>query len=151
MIVRVMKASRALTVWDGDQPTLQCRVALSSHSEGPKLREGDGRTPEGAYRICLVKRDGKYGKSLGLSYPGPEDARAALREGRIDAATCKAILDAHSEGRRPPWGTPLGGEIYLHAGGTQSDWTAGCIALDSEDMEALFALRDQIDRVEILP
>lgn len=41
------------------------RVALGCEPEGPKQREGDGRTPEGVYAICLVKERGKYGRSLG--------------------------------------------------------------------------------------
>lgn len=151
MVVRVCKARRELTLWEGDRLVARYPVALSPRAVGPKRCEGDERTPEGAYRLCLVKEDGKYGKSLGLSYPGPEDARLALREGRIDAATCEAILLAHREGRRPPWGTPLGGEIYLHAGGTATDWTKGCIALEPADMDALFALRERIERVLILP
>ena len=36
-------------------------------------------------------------------------------------------------------GTALGGEIYIHAGGSGENWTAGCIALEPEDMDALFA------------
>ena len=151
MEARVCKALRELTLWEGDRLIAQYPVALSQKAIGTKRREGDERTPEGAYRICLAKERGKYGKSLGLSYPGPEDARAALAEGRIDAATCEAILQAHREKRRPPWGTPLGGEIYLHAGGASPDWTKGCIALNEPDMDALFALRDRIERVVIVP
>ena len=151
MEARVYKARRELCLWEGERLLARYPVALSPEAAGPKRREGDGRTPEGAYRIVLVKERGKYGKSLGLSYPGPEDARAGLREGRIDRATCEAILQAHREGRRPPWGTPLGGEIYLHAGGAATDWTRGCIALNEPDMDALFALRERIERVVILP
>lgn len=151
MTVRISKRKRELTLWDGDRLLLRAPVALSPHPDGPKQREGDERTPEGEYRVCLIKECGKYGRSLGLSYPGPDDATAALRDGRIDEPTCKAILQAHREGRRPPWGTPLGGEIYLHEGGAQSDWTKGCIALETDDMELLFAHRAKIESVVILP
>jgi hypothetical protein len=103
------------------------------------------------YTVCLIKEQGKYGRSLGLSYPGREDAELALREGRIDLSTHQAILSRLAAGERPPWGSPLGGEIYIHEGGSQSDWTAGCIALDERDMDVLFAYRDRLRRVEILP
>ena len=75
----------------------------------------------------------------------------AVQDGRIDRATHSAILAAHDEGRRPPWGTPLGGEIYLHAGGAHADWTEGCIALEAADMERLFAYAEEIHGVFILP
>ncbi|MFR5856107.1 MAG: L,D-transpeptidase family protein [Lachnospiraceae bacterium] len=52
---------------------------------------------------------------------------------------------------RPPWGTALGGEIYLHEGGTASDWTQGCIALESADMARLFERWQDIETVTILP
>ncbi|MBQ9198503.1 MAG: L,D-transpeptidase [Clostridia bacterium] len=53
------------------------------------------------------------------------------------------------EKKTPPWGTGLGGEIYLHGGGTGRDWTAGCIALSDENMASLFAHCREGDRVEI--
>ncbi len=151
MIVVINKAARRLTVRQDAKTVLCCAVALGRCSEGHKRVQGDGRTPEGRYTICIEKAQGKYGRSLGLSYPNAEDARSALKDGRIDCATCEAILRRLEAGERPPWGTPLGGEIYLHGGGAQSDWTQGCIALEDDDMERLYALRHQITLVEILP
>lgn len=151
MRVIIEKRSRRLTVFDGERELFHCRAALGREPEGPKRREGDGRTPEGVYTVCLVKERGKYGRSLGLSYPGVEDARVALLRGEIDAATLCAVERAHREGRRPPWGSPLGGEIYIHEGGSLSDWTQGCIALDASDMDRLFPLRDTLEAVEIRP
>jgi L,D-peptidoglycan transpeptidase YkuD (ErfK/YbiS/YcfS/YnhG family) len=40
---------------------------------------------------------------------------------------------------RPPWDTPLGGEVFIHGRGSESDWTFGCVALDDADMKELFA------------
>ena len=151
MRVIIEKRSRRLTVFDGEREIFHCRAALGREPEGPKRREGDGRTPEGVYTICLVKERGKYGRSLGLSYPGVEDAQAALLRGEIDAATLCAVEQAHRKGRRPPWGSPLGGEIYIHEGGRLSDWTQGCIALDASDMDRLFPLTDTLEAVEIRP
>lgn len=148
----IEKSQRLLTLLDeSGAPVFSCRAALGREPLGPKRAEGDGRTPEGAYRVCLVKEKGKYGRSLGLSYPSARDAEQAFREGRIEGSTKQAVLAAEREGRRPPWGTPLGGEIYLHEGGSASDWTQGCIALDSADMDALFPLRGEIGEVLILP
>ena len=151
MRVIIEKHERRMTVFEGEREVFRCRVALGCEPEGPKQREGDGRTPEGVYTICLVKERGKYGRSLGLSYPGIRDAQEALLRGEIDRDTFLAVDKAHQEGRRPPWGSPLGGEIYIHEGGSQCDWTQGCIALDASDMDRLFPLRDRLEAVEIRP
>lgn len=147
----IEKKARRLALWDGDAVQLCCRAALGRCPEGAKACEGDGKTPEGTYRICLVKESGRYGRSLGLSYPGAADAQAAFARGNIDERTLHCILAAQSENRRPPWGSPLGGEIYIHEGGSDRDWTQGCIALDSCDMDALFPLWEQITEVLIQP
>ena len=151
MKIVIHKKERTLALTDGGAPVIACRIALGRAPEGPKQREGDGRTPEGSYFICLVKEAGKYGRSLGISYPGPADAQAAFREGRIDRRTLDNICAAHNENRRPPWGSPMGGEVYIHEGGSSSDWTQGCIALDEKDMDALFLHHAQVDEVLILP
>lgn len=151
MIVRVHKKARQLTVLHDDGELFTAQVALGPEPFGAKEREGDGKTPEGLYHICLYKEIGRYGQGLGLDYPGPKDAEMAFSQGRINEQTYQSILSAHAEGRRPPWGTALGGEIYLHGGGANIDWTQGCIALNPDDMARLFALRRQIEAVEILP
>lgn len=150
MKILIEKSIRTLTVWDGSQQALRCRIALGAQPLGRKQREGDGRTPEGCYRICLVKEAGKYGRSLGLSYPNEQDAQRAFDEGRIDERTLLNIRLAQQQMRRPPWGSPLGGEIYIHEGGAESDWTQGCVALEADDMDRLFPLRGEIDEVEIV-
>lgn len=147
----IEKNLRRLTLYAGEDILLRCKVALSRCPVGRKRQEGDGRTPEGRYTICLVKEQGKYGRSLGLSYPNRQDADDALREGRIDLATHQVILDRLAAGLRPPWGSPLGGEVYIHEGGTASDWTQGCIALETKDMDVLFPRWGEVGEVEIVP
>ena len=151
MRVLIEKRKRLLTLLDdAGRPALQCPVGLG-RADGPKRREGDLRTPEGEYYICLAKENGKYGPSLGLSYPSLADARAAAGDGRLDPALVPLFAQAEAERRRPPWGTALGGEIYIHAGGAGSDWTAGCVALEPADMDRLYALARPGDPVTILP
>ena len=151
MVLRIFKEKRLLLLQNSGNEILRAPVALGRNPAGAKSCEGDGKTPEGIYHICLIKENGKYGHSLGLDYPSPQDAALALAERRINPQTHAAIMKAHLRGCRPPWGTPLGGEIYLHAGGAQSDWTEGCIALEKRDMETLFAFHANIDCIEICP
>ena len=147
----IEKKKRLMTLYSHQQVLLRCKVALGRCPKGRKRQEGDGRTPEGIYTICLVKEQGKYGRSLGLSYPNRQDADLALQEGRIDLSTHQVIHQRLDAGQRPPWGSPLGGEVYIHEGGTASDWTQGCIALDSCHMDALFPHWQDIRQVEIVP
>ena len=151
MLIWIEKARRRLTLQNGAESVFHCPVALGREPEGAKEAEGDGRTPEGEYFICLVKEQGKYGRSLGLSYPNLADAQLAFAQGRIDEATLANIRLAHQERRRPPGGSPLGGEIYIHEGGSDRDWTQGCIALETEDMDRLFPYWEAVKKVVITP
>lgn len=151
MVILVEKRRRRLTLLQNGTEVFSCRIALGRNPVDKKTAEGDGCTPEGDFFICLIKEQGKYGRSLGISYPGREDAREAFRQGRIDRHTLDAVNCAWDENRRPPWGSPLGGEIYIHEGGAHQDWTQGCIALESPDMDRLFPFRDAVKVVRILP
>lgn len=133
MTIVIEKQKRRLTLRSGDAVLFACKIALGFCPVGAKAREGDGRTPEGEYTVCL-KKAGKYGPALGLSYPSVADAV----NGQADAALLEKIRAASQNGQRPPWGSFLGGEIYIHGGGTEGDWTAGCIALADADAQALY-------------
>jgi murein L,D-transpeptidase YafK len=80
----------------------------------------------------------QYYLSLGLSYPNIQDAERGLREGLISREQYDRIAEAIREGRRPPWHTPLGGEIFIHGDGSKKDWTLGCIALHNNDIRELY-------------
>jgi lipoprotein-anchoring transpeptidase ErfK/SrfK len=58
----------------------------------------------------------------------------------ITAAEHAEILRANAEGRTPPWKTALGGEVFIHGRGAQSDWTAGCVAMDDAGIAELYDL-----------
>ena len=147
MRILIEKKKRMLTLLDEKElPLLSCPIALGFCPTGPKEREGDGKTPEGDYFICL-KKMGKYGPSLGISYPNEQDARNA----RAEEALIACIRERALKNERPPWGTALGGEIYIHGGGTEKDWTAGCIALNEKDAEALYARVPIGTSVQIIP
>jgi len=151
MRVLIQKKERKLHLLNGDTVLLCAPVGLGRCPEGAKKRAGDGRTPEGTYSICLAKPNGRHGRSLGLTYPNLADARAALLENAIDTAAFRAIESAALEHSRPPWGTALGGEIYIHEGGAKKDWTQGCVALEPADMDILYPRHEEITEVEIRP
>lgn len=151
MEIRIEKSRRRLLLIICEQDALSFPIALGSSPVGHKQCEGDGRTPEGEYYVCTRNDKSKYYLSLGLSYPNPADADSALAAGLISPDQHTSILAAHADRRRPPWDTPLGGFVMIHGGGTDSDWTAGCIALKDTDMDQLFRLCRIGTKVTILP
>ena len=114
------------------------RVALGFAPEGDKERQGDGRTPEGDFYVCMKNDKSKFYLSLGLNYPDAADAARALDARLITRAQHDRIVRANQQRRCPPWDTALGGEIFIHGGGSASDWTLGCVALDNEHVKELF-------------
>jgi murein L,D-transpeptidase YafK len=143
--IHIYKAIRRLCFIDDDKTLLSCPVGLGPHPTGAKLAEGDGKTPEGVYRVCTRNSRSKYTLFLGLSYPAPADAQAAFVRGDITPKQLQSILIAHATEKRPPWDTALGGEIGIHGGGIPegdglADSTAGCIALLDDDIRRLWAL-----------
>lgn len=149
--ILVEKSARRLTLTRPDMPPIVFSIALGSQPAGHKKREGDGRTPEGKYYVCTRNEKSKFHLALGISYPNPADSSAALEEDAVTQAQHDAVCAAHAATRRPPWDTPLGGFIMIHGGGTASDWTAGCIALENKDMDVLFSLCPMGTEVHIVP
>ena len=151
MHILIEKSKRRLTLFQEDGTSLVFPIVLGKCPDGHKLREGDSRTPEGDYYVCTKNEQSKYHLALGLSYPNPSDADAALEKGEITPAQHEAIRTAHAAGKRPPWDTALGGFIMIHGGGIPSDWTAGCVAMENADIETLFALCRMGAKVRIVP
>ena len=134
--ILVEKSARRMTVWQKDGPPRTFRIALGFSPDGDKSREGDGRTPEGVFRIDRLNRQSKYHLSLGIDYPQKHHREAARR----------AV-------HRP------GGDIMIHGQPTQipecynvkGDWTAGCIAVTNPEIEEIFAQAAIGIEVEIRP
>ena len=121
--LQVWKADRRLYLFHGQQVLEAYDVHLGFTAEGPKRFRGDGRTPEGTYRIDRRNPASKFHLSLGISYPDAHDIAFAI---------------AH--GRHP------GGDIFIHGDrrfGVDppgKDWTAGCIALRDRHVEQVYAM-----------
>ena len=139
-IIYVCKGKRRLYVFDQGVLVRSYPIGLGKHPIGDKKKRGDGHTPEGNFYVCVKNPKGHYGKALGLSYPDLRRARRALLANLISPAEYQDISSALSAGLCPPWDTILGGEIFIHGGGAQTDWTNGCIALYDSDMDELYRI-----------
>jgi hypothetical protein len=138
--VEVFKAERRLELRLRGVLFKRYPVGLGSSPAGDKRVEGDGRTPEGDFYVCQRLPAGRYGPSLGVSYPALPDARRGLRDGLISDRAARAISESLRLRQRPLWNTALGGAICIHGRGASRDWTAGCVALEDADAGELFPL-----------
>jgi len=147
----VRKSERKLEVYDGDKLIKTFSMVLGFTPIGDKEVEGDGRTPEGEFYVFTKNPESRFHLSLGISYPDREDAARGLKQKLITEEEYDEIVKAIDEKRMPPQKTKLGGEIYIHGGGTASDWTDGCVALKDEEITELFNTIPAGTRVTIAP
>ena len=149
--ILINKTKRRLEFYRGKELVRAYDIGLGFSPNGDKVKEGDGKTPEGKYAIVVKNPKSKFYLSLGLNYPNRDDATGALMDGRITLEQFNAIDHALSNGKPPPWDTPLGGEIFIHGHGAHADWTRGCIALRDADVQELYAMVEIGTEVVILP
>jgi len=147
----VQKSARTLELFDGNSLVKTYKISLGKSPVGDKETEGDGKTPEGEFYVFTKNEKSKFHLSLGLSYPNAEDANRGLAANLITESERDTILEAIADKKMPPQNTKLGGEIYIHGGGTDGDWTQGCIALNDSDIKELFAIICKGTEVEIRP
>ena len=134
--VVVEKAARRLTLLRGRVAIAVYDIALGFAPTGDKREEGDGRTPEGLYRVDRRNDRSAYHLSLGLDYPTPAQRAAAVAEGRDP-----------------------GGDIFIHGQPNATpefmslpgDWTAGCIAVSNSEIREIWAHVALGTPVEIRP
>ncbi|HEX8128728.1 MAG TPA: L,D-transpeptidase [Pyrinomonadaceae bacterium] len=134
----VSKSKRQLLLYADGALVRTYRIALGANPSDDKVRQGDRATPEGDFYICVKNARSNFYLSLGLSYPNEEDAERGLRDKLITRAERDRIVRAIRNKQRPPWDTALGGEIFIHGGGTDGDWTWGCVGLANPDIKELF-------------
>lgn len=151
--IRVDKSDQVLTVFDAGLPVKSYRAAIGQ-VPGDKQVEGDRKTPEGEFYVCLRQGRGqtRFTRALGLSYPNAEDARRGLAAGIITQRDYDRIVYEIDRGRQPPWNTPLGGQILIHGEYENSGPdTAGCVRLSDRDILELFPRIPVGTRVIIQP
>jgi murein L,D-transpeptidase YafK len=136
--IAVKKAQRQLLLFSAGKLVRTYRIGLGLSPIGDKVRAGDRRTPEGDFYVFTKNDKSAFYLSLGLSYPNTAHAERGLRDGLITRAQYDAITHALRAKKTPLQNTHLGGDIYIHGNGAQSDWTWGCVALENEDIRELF-------------
>jgi len=159
--ILVKKAERKLYLYrseHGKEKLVKSyQIALGNNPTGTKRRQGDGATPEGDYYITHKNARSRFYLSLGVSYPNIADADEGLKNDLITKAQHQAIVAAIHNKAKPLQNTRLGGDIFIHGGGTGKlfgairDWTLGCVALENEEIKELFDLLPVRTPVKIVP
>lgn len=156
--LEVRKSERSLRAWCADGATVDLHIALGPDARGPKRVRGDGRTPEGYYRVKGTAHRGEYHRFVSIDYPSRVDAAEALARGTISEETFREIVAAHETNRLPPQDTILGGYLGIHGEGdlwrgstARADWTQGCIAVTDAEIDFLAARLPPETPVVILP
>lgn len=136
--VVVQKKDRLVSLWkDGRVLRTYPVMAMGANPIGPKVFEGDERTPEGHYFISEKHISQNFQKFLGISYPSERDKLLAQR-----------------------FGVSPGGQVGIHGdrGGMSGfwqrydpNWTDGCIALRNKDVEEVYAMVDVGTPIMIRP
>jgi murein L,D-transpeptidase YafK len=130
----IEKGARRMILYRDGSALRVYRIALGFAPEGDKERQGDGRTPEGIFRVDRRNAQSSYHLSLGLDYPQHDD-----------------LIRASVGGYSP------GGDIMIHGQpeGVEDrkriagDWTAGCIAVSNAIMDELWRVVRVGTEVEI--
>ncbi len=134
----VNKSKRQLLLYQGENVIARYRIALGHNPEGPKMRKGDGRTPEGTYSISGRNAASAFHKSLKVSYPNAADRERARRRG-VDPG---GDIMIH--------GLP-NGRGFVGAAHRLIDWTDGCIAVTNAEIEEIWSLVTDGTLVQINP
>lgn len=121
--VLVFKGKRQIHLMFRGRIVRTYKIGLGFNPKGHKLKEGDGRTPEGLYRITLRNARSRFHLSLKISYPDRRDRARARRRGDNP-----------------------GGQIFIHGqpngagdgGRIAGDWTLGCIAVGNAEIREIW-------------
>jgi murein L,D-transpeptidase YafK len=134
----VVKSKRTLELLHDGQILETYPVALGAHWRGTKLQAGDGKTPEGAYRIDWRSERTRYTRELHISYPNAED-RARAQAAHVEP----------------------GGGIFIHGlprdygpydpPKWEKDWTEGCISVGNAAIVKIWDAIPDGTPIDIVP
>lgn len=134
----VHKKQRKMLAYQHNKLLKTYDISLGFQPTGHKQFEGDGKTPEGVYRINERNARSAYHKNLGISYPNQQDIKFAQSHNK----SAGGLIKIHGL----PNGMGAIGRQHL-----RKDWTEGCIAVTNDEIDELFAKVVHNAPIEIFP
>ncbi len=129
----VHKNAHTMELFEGGRVVEAFRVAIGPGGSGFKRQQGDNVTPVGRYHI-VSRSPSRYHVFMRLDYPNAADR----------ARFARAVADGDL-----PKSAQIGGDIGIHGAPPQPewksihktiDWTAGCIAVDDDEIDRVAAM-----------
>jgi murein L,D-transpeptidase YafK len=134
----VYKSERKLVLLARGKELKSYRVALGGEPVGPKVRQGDHRTPEGSYVLDSRNPNSRFYKAFHISYPSSKDVAVAKKLGVSPGGD----IMLHGLPKEYAW---VGKAHTLH------DWTDGCIAVTNEEIDEIWKVVRVGTPIEIKP
>jgi murein L,D-transpeptidase YafK len=137
--VLVKKSERVLYLLREGRVLKQYKIMLGPRPRGPKLQEGDERTPEGRYTLDRKNPNSHFYKSIRVSYPSASDIQRAQKY-NVDPGSAIMI-----HGMKNSWNEKKAKQAL------KFNWTDGCIAVANSDMDEIWEAVNVGTPIEILP
>lgn len=134
----VYKGKRQMQLLSKGKVFKEYQISLGAHPSGPKVCQGDRKTPEGRYFIESYNANSRFYKSLKISYPNKQDRQQAGKMGVSPGS------DIMIHGLAPEF-------AFLGRLHRLKDWTLGCIAVTNEEMDEICDLVPLRTAIEIYP
>lgn len=115
--ILIDKQQYCLEVYAHGQMQKRYPVSFGVCAQKRKLRQDRASTPEGRYLISGRQPKSRWHKAYDINYPT-----------LIDKARLRLLAP----------GQDIGGEIQIHGGGIEDNWTWGCIGMRNVDIDELF-------------
>lgn len=141
----VSKTRRKLYLFNQKELIAEYPVAFGFAAlEGPKSQMSDGRTPEGLYRIEAKNPNSNYHMALKISYPNDQDTEFA-KKNKVKPG---GLIMIHGFPVKEVDGLDPDLIPQIHP---RVDWTQGCMAVTSDEIEEIYNYVDEDVAVEICP
>lgn len=131
----VYKSKRSLLLYRHGEFVKQYPIVLGFKPEGRKRHQYDTKTPEGYYQINHKRPHERWRYFISINYPNRRDEL-------IYAAEREAGLIPKAEGKTLPIGFGIGihGNDKPDKQSRGVDWTKGCIAMENDDIDEIYAI-----------
>ncbi|MFN5418243.1 MAG: murein L,D-transpeptidase family protein [Flavobacteriia bacterium] len=141
--IYIQKAKRTLSVQYKAETLISYPCVLGFAPEGDKMKEGDGKTPEGNFGIKSMYPHKSWSFFIWFDYPNAESQK------RFKARKASGEISKNSR---------IGGDVGIHGVPTgydsaiddKNDWTLGCISLKTAHITDLYNSISTETKIEIV-
>lgn len=120
----IVKSAHMMTLISHGEVIRAYKVALGD-PKGPKVQQGDKKTPEGVYFVDGKNAHSLFHRALHLSYPNAADRERA----RTLGVNPGGDIEIHGLPKQYAW---------MGAAHRSIDWTTGCIAVTNPEIDEIW-------------